>query len=33
MLGALLSAVVALGVSSGHLTAGGAPFFPVLAYY
>jgi len=30
---ALLSSVVALGVSGGHLTADGSPFFPVLASY
>jgi hypothetical protein len=33
MLGALLGSVVALAVSGGHVTAGGSPFFPVLAYY
>jgi hypothetical protein len=31
--GALLSAVVALAVSGGHVTAGGAPFFPILTSY
>jgi hypothetical protein len=33
VLRALLGSVVALGVSSGHLTAGGSPFFPILASY
>lgn len=33
MVGALLSSVVALAVSGGHLTAGGAPFFPILTSY
>jgi hypothetical protein len=33
MLLALLSSAVALGVSGGHLTADGAPFFPILASY
>ena len=33
MLRALLSSVVALGVSGSHVTAGGQPFFPILASY
>lgn len=33
MVAALLASVVALGVSSGHVTSDGAPFFPILAYY
>jgi len=33
MVRALLSSVVALGVGGGHLTAGGSPFFPILASY
>jgi hypothetical protein len=33
VVGALLSSVVALAVSGGHLTASGSPFFPVLTSY
>lgn len=33
MLGPLLSSVVALAVSGGHLTAGSSPFFPILTSY
>ena len=33
MLRAVLGSVVALGVSGGHLTADGQPFFPIIASY
>jgi hypothetical protein len=33
MLRALVTTVVALGVSGGHVTVGGSPFFPILADY